>query len=304
MMVSDNLSYKIYTMTNECQVEHHFAARLSNLDKWFDAELAITEKKMEKQDARLLRLDEKVQSITGRLEAVIDRAGARMAEQEVNAASQLEHVEAMVERLAATVHELCEMAGLPSQGAEDQYSYGWPRLNEPLAVQVTRMRPVASASASESDVPVGASEVPSTPPSSTSAIAASLLRYVNRTLPSSTPGTPEPMEALAQEPLASGMALAAAPLGMDETLAVAPLPHPEQATTVVHPPYPGIHRTPATPVTSQDSAATHVTLLSAIPARRPHTRSQSPMPPSTAATLNVPDVGMITHSRSGSPATT
>jgi hypothetical protein len=88
--------------------------------------MLFNERRFEIEQSRLQHLEDKAHIVAGKLEAILTRAGLHMSAQEIGAAKRIEQLEATIEKLVGTVHEVCETLGLPPNCGED--ILGRPRL--------------------------------------------------------------------------------------------------------------------------------------------------------------------------------
>jgi hypothetical protein len=254
-------------MSNTYLGRQCFARKLQTLNTAFEQELSLRGRQISDEDLRLTRLEDKIMQVAGQLEAMLTHAGARMTAHQVNGAQRLERLEATVDMLSAKVQQVCEFIGMPSEAH--------PARDESPLEYCPALPPTA----------------PSPAPAPEHILATDL-----PPAPASAPG---PSLDLAPAP-----ALDPAPAqDPAPALDLAPdaIPTPAPAPSVAPAVHPGVQLVPATPLNSQESADTHVTLLTAAPATLvpvPAPQHTTRLP--TQGNLPVPEAGPASRTRSRS----
>jgi ribosomal protein S15P/S13E len=235
----------------------HFAKKLDDLRKEFETELLVRQKQVWTAEERARMLDKRIIELSGHLETILVHAGSKMDAHEQHGTQRLDRLEAQVEGLSEKIREVCEHLQLPSEPRPRSQLRASPA--PPAAVQSAAHTPslvaATSPAANLAALQATASSASALPATASSASATQ--PYLFAAFPAATsPPAANPAALEATAPPSSAPLTSTAP---------APFNHP------------GVHLVPSTPLNSQESVQTHLTLVkpNPVPPERRTTRSQT-----------------------------
>jgi hypothetical protein len=253
---------------------------------------------------RMVHFEKRVRSLIGLLERVVTRAGIRISADDAAAMDRLESLENKVGKLGEKVEAVCKYLGIAFD-KQDEIRRP-PLLIDDEYAKVEWMFPVTTRRTADTTSAFNVADLPATlttPPLPACGPPEALVPQIpagnaDAGMSSGADNGPAPPERADTVPTASHNPAdipepAAQPAAEPET-AAASQPDPIAATSSDLPPIPGVNLIEPTPENSQETAATHSTLIppGTINAAGMRTRSQSrgntPAPPSPAV-LPLPD---------------